>query len=678
MNFDKPENLFDFTREALNSSEAMRTQLCRRMGIDGCYYEGIQWLTQSTDIHSRTSVSRLPVDFRPDSSRLRATANRTTMLTQKSAASTHPMRIDMSVDPPEHNAGEEARQMAASHELLANAAVGASGYLSAAQRANFRRCIFGTWGIGLARELTPRGEYICAFDFDPTCLVLEPSCQKIELHEHPYVMYSDTWSLDRIKRVFGIEIRPEEAQTVEQLEPMKVEMSWLSNMRLFSKYARMSRAKAARVHQLHVRGDDQRFDRWYVVVEVSKTAMNWVNEDDQESPFGGTGLPFTLLAAYPRADTMWAWGEPAQIKDEQDKANLVETQHQRIIQKHAGPGVWLADRRAFGQNATDEDIDKQFTNQVGGVIKYTGRDRVMNIAPPQMVPAPPVPQFLMDAIDRYGIQMRDKTHKAAGNFGQMQTHIADRTVERTLDEADQVASVRVAGDVKAHEYLIGVLHATQIGLIQKKNMPSIAMVRKEGFDAMDFASIMQSNPINPDITVRVAEGSFRQRSHTSRKQDLFDAAKLQMVTPEQFRSTMADTLEMPLSDQDKQIAEQIRKEVLAVIYGQPSVPKPMGEWGQKLISALILAQFDARVKDDPAALQRIQQRIQLQYQVMQQEMLMANPELQAKVQAASQPDAEEAGEPQESDPNQAVSVADVLDALSGSGAASVGGQTATA
>jgi hypothetical protein len=676
VNFEKPDQLFEFVRDATRDAESMRTQLAQRQGLDGCYYEGIQWLTQSHFIHNRSSVSRLGIDLNPNSNKIRAVSNKTTMLTQKSAASTHPMSIEVSIEPSELNAGVEAHQVASAHEKMANAMLDQAGYLGAAQRANFRRCVFGVWGVGLAREVGPMGVRLCAFDFDPTCLVLESSCQKPDLHEHPYVQYTDTWPLDRIRRVFGVDIKPEDAATIEQLEPSKVEISYLSNLRLFSRYAKNSKAKAARVHQLHVRGDDYRFDKWYVVIEKSPDEMVWVNEDDIESPFGGMGLPFTLMHGYQRADTMWSWGEPAQIKDEQDKANLIETQNQRIIRRYAGPDRLLLDRRGFGTNTTDEDIRKQITNDGGHVI-YRGSDRAINIAPPQPFPAVPPPAWLMDAVDRYGITMRDKTHKAAGNFGQMQTHIADRTVERTLDEADQVASVRVAADVAAHEYLVGVLHATQIGLVQKKNMPSIVALRKAGFDEQDFAVIFQDSAIDPSVSLKIASGSFRQRSHASRKMDLDGAAKLQMIDGEYYRNAMANDLELPLSDQDKQMGEQIRKAVVTLINTGQFMPRPMGRWSGQMLEALVGAQFDPKVKDNMAALQAIGAAIQSQYQMQYQEKLMANPELQIQAQqaAAAQAEPQEAEEPAEQvQPPQ--TVADLLGMISSGGASDAGSQTA--
>ena len=665
--FKSDTELFGFITDSQKNSEPSRTQLAQNFAVHGCYFEGLQWLNQFTTVHNRSGLTRAPVDYRPDSAKLRVVENRTTMLTQKSIASTHPEQIILQVEPPELDTSIEAMHKSRVHEVALNAEVQWAKYINAARRANHCRGVFGVWGLLLTIENTPSGMYICVNDFDPTCLSLEPSCQRLQLHEHPYVHYSDTWTLDRIERAFKVKLNPDDARTVEQLEALKVEMCGLSNNKLFTRYATQSKAKAARVHQIHVRGQEYRFDKWYVAIEKGPNDFIHVNADNIDTPFGGVGLPMVLLHGYQRADSMWSWGEPAQLKDAQDRKNLLGTQKARIEQKYAGPDRFLVDERAFGQGS-HEDIAKKFTNQINGLIMYKGSERGRNVNPPQLIPSVPIPQFLAESLAMYDIEMRDKTHKAEGNFGGTKSHVPDSTQQRVLDEADQVASARIVEDVSAHEFLVGVLHGTVIKHLQAENQPTAMMLSKAGFQPQDFAILAGSDPSDPGVVITVEQASIRARSKASKKQDLFSAAQAGMIDAEQFQAGMAD-LELPLSSADKQMTDQIRRSILDIIYGAEWPGQPMGKWNRKFIDSLIEAQFDPRVRLDPSALQRIVSAIQSQYQMMYQEQIMSNPELamQAQQQQQPQPGAE-AEQPAES--GAPVSVADVLDSLTAAGPAS--------
>jgi len=662
--FNNDRELFGFISDNQRNAEPTRAQLAQNMAVYGCYFEGLQWLNQFSTVHNRSGVSRLPVDYRPDARKMRVVENDTTMYTQKSIASTHPEQIVLQVEPPELDTSVEAIHRSRIHEVAINAMVQSSNYITAARRANHCRGVFGVWGLVGTIERAPSGMYLCTNDFDPSCLALEPSCQKLHLHQHPFVHYIDTWTIDRIMRVFGHRVDPERARTVEQLEPLKIEMNGLSNNKLFTRYANQSKAKAARIHQIHVRGPEYRYDKWFVVIEESPNEFKHVNADNIDTPFGGMGLPMILLHGYQRADTMWSWGEPAQLKDAQDRKNLLATQKARIEQRYAGPDRFLVDTRAFA-NGSDEEIDRQFSNQINGIVKYKGSERGRNVNPPQPIPALPPPQFLSESLQQYSIEMRDKTHKAPGNFGIEKSHVPFQTTERVLDEADQVSSARIIEDVSAHEYLISVLHGTQIKLLKAENPPTASVLLKAGFQPMDFAALANADPVDHGVVITVEQASIRARSKASRKNDLFAAANAQMIDADQFQAGMAD-LEMPLSSSDKQMTDQIRRTVLKIIYGMEWPGRMMGKWNKKLIEALVEAQFDPRVVDNEEALQRIGAAIQSQYQMMYQEQIMSNPELAMQ---ASQGRAQAAPE-QAPAQEQPMDVVSVLDNLTAAGSAS--------
>lgn len=681
MKLDNRKQVFELLDSTASASEPMRTQLTERFGNDGCYYEAIQWLKQGFRPLRNPNDERGPLrtDYNPDSRKLRAIDNDVTRLTQKSIASTEPDQIYMDVQPSERNCSPDAAYRASVHENFVNALIDDSGFLTAAQVANERRCIFGVWGIVLGLETTEQGRYICTTDFDPSCLILDPFVQKRNLHEHSVVIYQDTWLIDRIEKAFGEKLDPEKCKTVEQLESQRIELAEISQRKMFSKYVRFSRSKAAKVSQIHVR-DGRRFGQWFVVIEDGYNDKRMVNEDDDRTPFGGVGMPFTLLHGYPRADTMWSWGEPAQLKDDQDQKNLLKTLDNRILQNYAHSRP-VIDRRFFGaHSANDDDAIKQMTNQVGRPLIGSGSDRVRNIQPPFYLQAPPPPQFVVDHLDRHTAAMVSKTHKAPGNFGLSQTHTPFSTTQRVLDDADQVTSVRIRRDLKSYNYITQVLHATGIRLAQEKDPELAALMRREEFEPQDIAVVLQTDPTYPDVVMTVQESTVRHQSHASRKADLDQAAERGMVTAEQYQSIMADTLQIPLDDADRQMVDQARKAANRVIMGEEWVPIPLGQWNKVFIDTFTRAQMDARVRADNAARARLAAAIQGQYSMQYQERLLANPELAAQVGAASQ--GGETPESETEDPgveaDQAVNVADVLDALSRGGGSSVGAQPASA
>jgi hypothetical protein len=668
MNLSNEKEVFEFIETAERADEPQRTQLAQNMGIDGCYFEGTHFLQVRRErrIDSAT-LGRLPTDYTPGSAHLRVVDNELTYLTQKAAASTHPRQIYMDVRPPERDTGTDAALRAAVHEAVVNAAIDDSGYLRAAQLCNWRRTIFGVWGMGVSLESAGAyGQKVCAFDFDPTCLITDPNCQHIDLYRHPYVIYTDTWTIQRIESVFGVKIDPNEARPMKDLEPQKIELNAISQGKLFSKYARFSESKAARIYQVHTK-DGYRFDKWHVVIEINKDQRILVTENDDRNPFGGKyGLPFALMHGYLRADTMWSWGEPRQLKDDQDRRNLDATMNQRIKQQFAHV-KWIYDKRSFGRDVNPDEIKRYFSNQVGGGIPYDGSDRARNIAPPQAVPMPQPPAFLMDALAMNADQMRKKTHKAPGNFGEAKSHVPDKTTMRVLDNADQVAAMRVDLDLDAHCYMTGLLHGTALKLAQERNPATLAMMREAGLDAQDFAVISQTDWRNPGVVMSVQEASLRNLTQQQKMQNVDNAADKQMLTPEEYKQAKGE--ELPISDGDRSMRDAIQKWVLRIVYGEQWTPRPLGRWSQQFIDEATRAQALKVVDRDPAALQRLVDAITLQYQMLGQERMASDPTMMADAASGGGTQSQQTPTDGTAEP-QAVSVADVLSALSqgGSGA----------
>src|SRR5580765_1249028 len=110
----------------------MRTQLAERFAIDGCYYEAIQWINRTMGLNTQRPVNqRLTTDYHPDSRKLRAIDNDVTRLTQKSAASTRPDKVEMDVYPSERDSTPDAALRASVHESYINALIDDSGFVNA-------------------------------------------------------------------------------------------------------------------------------------------------------------------------------------------------------------------------------------------------------------------------------------------------------------------------------------------------------------------------------------------------------------------------------------------------------------------------------------------------------------------------------------------------------------------
>lgn len=672
--FENPKEIFQFIDDRAQASFPVRRELAWNIGIAMCYYEGVQWISSSWRGMSR-GVDRLRTDYDPDSGKLRFVNNITAKSVQKIAARTHPESFLFDCFPPERDASTNGYYESQVHESVIGAFITQSMLVEAAQIANFRRCCAGAWGLGLAREIGERSidgqlvpdTRISAFDFNPSCLLLDPAVQNPNLHGHDDVGYTDVWTADAIEAAYGIKLDREKLQTIEQLEPTGEKLSTLSERRLFSKYARYSNTKGARVTQLHCKDETGTFGKWYVVIDIGKEDRKLINEDDVDSPFGGSGMPFALLHAHPRADSIWSWGEPSQIRGEQDKLNSMESMFGRIVQKHAG-FQWIADRRFFGDKSGKDDIARnELTNQVGGIILGSLRGRSEGVQYPHLVQAPNPPPFLSEMMARYPLEAKEKIHTSEGQYGKVPTHVPTENFQRSMDAADQVNDVRGQNDLRSYRYLIGVLHGTALKLAQERVPGVLAVMSQQDFDEQDFAVVATADFRHPRTVVEVRPGTVNKRSMQSKKQDLDFALTNQAITPMQYQKALGE-YDTPLTDDLRQMLQEARKTAIRIIMGEQWDPNtPLGEWSYLFVSEFTRAQFDKRAKRDPSAKQRLSMAIQSIYQMQQLEATMAQPVVQSGESGAAP------AEPTAEFDNPA----DVLDALTASGAASVGGQTAS-
>lgn len=635
--------------DSKTAASNMRGELSMRVGTDMCMYEGVQWLTES-ELARRGSyaIDRFARDMNPDSQKIRVTANRTAKFVQKVISGTRPEHIAVECFPPEGSYSSESILNAQVMERLTNSMLDASGYLAAARTANVRRCICGTYGIGFhinaqprtlninGREVSTSDQVITAFTFQPTQLILDPFVQEKELHRHEYVIYSDVMTVQKISRTYGVQLDEEDLLTVAQLTPIEHQFNTLSNGRLFSKYKMHSRSKGAIVHQVHCRGDDGRFGVMYISIEVpGQQEPMVVNMDEPVSPFGGDGLPLTLLHGHDRADSMWSIGDAAMLKDDQDRLNLIQTFLFRQLQKNAGY-QWVVD-----ESSLKPEHEGQFVNTVAGVIKYKSGTRDRPINPPQLVNYAPPQPMLADLSGIVEASMREQSHKAEGSLGVTKSHVPDATFQRAMDEADQVLGARVSDDISAHERMAKILCGTAIKHAQAGSPSILAALGRAGFGEEEFAIVSGMDPTGGRYSLKIRESSIRYRPLSRRRADLDAAMAAKALRPMQYRRELAAGQDTPITQDDGYFIYDAQKAAMRVVSGMEWEPLSLGDYGEIYIDEFRKALVSQAATLDPMVRQRLNAAIIGQQAIAAREQMLM---------AAGQP--EGAGVPQQQDPEQ--------------------------
>ena len=452
MPFANKQELQAFLDTAVSAAYGPRTTLGQVVGKCECYFEGLQYInTYGVGGFVNSTTGRLLTNWNPGLTSLRVTQNHVTEKVCVSAAATYPTSFDASVEPPTRDQGVSATVVAQTLEDTIKATVRHSNLLETAQDANLRRCIAGSYGIGLTIKNTMRtvnmggqsmklpSKQLVAFDVHPTRFILDPFVTSHDLRQHDYVIYTDVWTLDKLKAVYpDVQWNPDDMSTVGQLTPYEQSLSTLSGTRLFEKYRVYSQTKGAVVFQIHRKDETGRFGEYYVVVKTNTKDIEWINEGDASSPFGGDGLPFVLLHGNRRANSTWSIGDVSMIMDSQDMLNLTLTMVFRHLQKFVNP-QYIVDQRWFGIKASKEDWRNQFTNQVGGVISGTPSSMDKSIMPPQVLNGTAPQPMLLDLADRSAFKMRADTFRTEMNTGGVsKSHVPFNTTQLLMQEGDRV------------------------------------------------------------------------------------------------------------------------------------------------------------------------------------------------------------------------------------------------
>lgn len=632
--FPKPDNLSEWVRQANTAWEPVRTEVAVRHAYDMCYYEGLQWV-QRTGTFPHFGLQRLRTDYNPDSRSLRVVSNMTTTHAVKVAAATFPSALYVDVLPPRGDGGIEEASRAQACEDALNAMIDASGYLAARRHANFMRVITGTWGVGLcarpvgvrlrfgAEQVPATGTYLHAFAFDPMRLTLDPARSDRALHDHDFVIYSDAWTADRVRRVYGITIPERDLRPLGELAHYENTIARISEGRAYAHYQRYSQTPGVIVRQVHIRDEAAgRFGRMYVGLDTGGGEMRWLNFENPESPFGGNGLPLALYHGHSRPDSVFSIGDVAMLRDSQDRRNLLASVIYRHIQRYAGFQI-VYDKRTIPRGVSEDDAQRALSNTIGGIISVDMGTRNDNRLQPSILQYPAPQPVMLDMMERTQQEMRDHTFRSEANFGVTKSHVPDTSVQRLLEESDQVIGIRIQEDLSSDDHLLTNLLGTVARGVQRSDPGVLAPLGRAGLGAAQFAGLLATDPDGPGVEVKVRESSVRYRSHESRKQDMMDAVRVGALPPDHLRRAMAAEADRPLVEADREMARNIRDAVVRIVRGEEWTPYSLGEYAGWFVNECQRAMLGRGT--DQAARERLTRAVFAQRQMAVTEEMAAQP-----------------------------------------------------
>jgi len=681
MNFGNPAQASQFLNERLESGKTIAQQLGMRIATNRCMYEGQQWLSGYID-GNRSQTGRLYTNWNPESRRLVATVNRINKIVQECAAATFPDKMECDWSPGDRDTGIEAALRAQVLEAMANVLIQCSGYTEAARVANFRRCVDGThlmgWGIRLQnREVALRNggtemqqdQVLRTFTADSTRLMLDPGNQSRELQDHDDVVYSEVWTVERARRDLGLTIDESDCATYGELFANELWYNTLSQGRLYTMIPTYSKTKAVRVHQVHIKDDSGRFGTMLVGVQMPKSKdITFINWENQETPFGGKGLPLMLLHGYLRPDSMWSASDAAMLKDDQDRLNHLYTVAGRMLQNTAG-WQWIVSEESLN-GADPDEYRNQYTNQVGGPIFFKQGSGDRQAAAPTLVKYPEPPAFLMQWGEKSETDMQEQAHRPDITSGGYKTHTADATYQTALRGANQVLGNRVSEDKARHEFLLGVGVGTMVKLAKAGSPTMLAELHRAGFDETDYQTIVTIDEKYPPGQLTIRDSSIKYQDPAQKEQRLWQAVQAQAIDASDLRMALA-ALDLPLGENDKAFYADAQRTATQVLLGLEWEGEMLGEYGVYYENAFRRSLSDPRAKD-PETRARIRRAIQAQMVAG-----LATTQMQAAAEAPPQPQQPEAMPGQEAaTQEEGPQEADLNSLLSAIEQGSTGGQAA--
>lgn len=626
MDFKNETQLTEWLTGAIASASPQRAELIRRSTISRCYYEGVQWINRNSFSvqQSGNGMGRLLTTWNPDSSKLRVTVNRVTRFVIKASAATTPERFDPEVLPMDGAFTLDEVERAQTCERLLSYMIDRSGYLAVRRDVNTTRCVIGTAGVGLSmatirRKMMIEGQQVDtdekvvkAFEFDPSRLILDPACTARSLHDHEWVVYADSWTKERIRREWGVELSDSECKPIGELAAMEVAMSSFSNSRVYSRYAANSKTLGSRVYEVFCKGPDNRFKMYRIVDKAGNKV--WVNRDNPESPWGGDGLPYELLHAHRRPESVWSIGDVDMLRDDQDKLNLLASLAYRIIQKNAGY-QFIYDQRILPKGVNEDEFSQRFSNTVGGAIAIDAGRKEDNRMPPTLIQHPQPSSTNLDMMRQAEIDMREQVFRSEGHFGVGRSHVPFQTTQMLMENADQVLGVRVMEDIEIDSRMLEVLLGTTIRHAVEGSPVLLADLADRGFVEQDFLAMVRTDPTRLMLRVGVRESSVRYRSESQKRQDITQAVASNALSPMDLRMAMAGDIDSPVTQSDQRMLDNLRRLVVQCAAGVEWIAMPLGEYSAWAIGMLRQEMVESIRRGDVETAARLERGITAQAQI---------------------------------------------------------------
>jgi len=612
--FSNASQLTQWTREKIAEDVTRRRDMEAYAALNRSYYIGVQWINQGSAPggYNRYWKSEINNVVQGDQ-RIKATVNEITGNIIRIAAATNPDRLDIDALPLHGVTGVRGAADADLIENLGNMLLEMSGSVSAARTANFERSVDGRHGIGyrITADQTIRW-----FEYDGYRVTTDLNTRSDRLAEHEYVIYSQVWSLEGAKRVYGEALfngaDEKQMRTVGELTPTEQSFYHLTNGRMYAQYARNSKSKGLVVHEVYLRGNARRFDRRYLVVSMGSGVNSdfVLNFDNPENPYGGNGMPLGLLNGFPRPGSEQKISDSGLMIDKQNKLNMTATLFFQQMYNYVHGHIWFINKAYMGKNRVDEsEIIDEFNK--GYVF---GNTRDQRTAPPQLVHMPPPNPALEQTMAGQKQDIKESAFQSAAHQGQVKSHVPDASFQLAADLSQLPLDDRVKDDVNTYQELITNMIATGIGLIRSGSPEIVLSLQEQGFTTEMIGKLAMMDSNRMPISIRLRDQALRPRSRQQRVAQIERAVELGGLDPSRLPILFAE-LDVPIDMVVKETIQYSNRVATNMLDGQPFQPILLGNRAQIMIDALQRAAMSETARSNPQIGEAVQEAIITQMEI---------------------------------------------------------------
>lgn len=551
-------------------------------------YSGIQWIQrgQGPDGFLRwyfpNESGQTWTDVYKKNEPMLTTLNKTTKAVITSAAATNWNDLVVSATPAPGSMDADDMVRHDIVEVVANAAIDLTGLVHHAEAANFERYIDGMHGVGVRlrrQELQP-GMYdydMEAFDFDGYQLALDPTAKSQDLRDHPYVVFSEAITWESAKARYGASslagINEKNLPSLANLLPTEVAFYAMSRGTLYTHLQDCVQEKAIRVHEVFVRGARRRFDEYFIVLDGTGSNGKVVIRPEKGNPYGGCGLPLALKYGDRRPGEIFGISLVGMMSDAQDKINAIESLFFQQLWAYTTNAITYVNKGWFGNNrASDEEIRQSIES--GFVIGNGGPGNRFD--PPTIVTRPAPSAAMGQETSRYIGELRESAGHTPMHSGQVKTHIADASHQTALELVEMPEDDRREADARSVQAVIEVAAATLIRAVQGGSPTIIDALDKAGVNENMFGEMLNMDPNNLRVSLKINPESIRRRSRGQAARDLERFMQYGANENPVVRAALAE-LDFPVFESDKKISRWANQAVARVLNGYPYEPVPVGQ-----------------------------------------------------------------------------------------------------